>query len=143
MGRSLKARCRARQLAELAVSLGIRPGLADCSRVAGYREQSTTGEPCPEGSLGNLRNQAIEALIDLSMSGDISPFETIAYPGGGSDNFCASDHPRTGLVGGQKGVKEVCAFIVDHNLVRSWSKLHRIRITVRWPQRSRQSEPRE
>jgi hypothetical protein len=41
------------------------------------------------------------------MSGDISPFETIAYPGGGSDNFRASDHPRTGLVGGQKGVKEV------------------------------------
>jgi hypothetical protein len=117
MGRSLKARCRARQLAELAVSIGIRLGLADCSRVAGYREQSTTGEPCPEGSLGNLRNQAIEALIDLSMSGDISPFETIAYPGGGSgsDNFRASDHPRTGLVGGQKGVKEVCAFMVDHD----------------------------
>jgi hypothetical protein len=94
-------------------------------------EQSITGEPCPEGSLDNLRNQAI-ALIDLSMSGDISPSETIAYPGGGSDNFRANDHPRTGLVGGQKGVKEVCAFIVDHDLVRSWSKLHRIRITVRW-----------
>jgi hypothetical protein len=52
-------------------------------------EQSRTGEPCPEGSLDNLRNQAI-ALIDLSMSGDISPFETIAYPGGGSDNFITS-----------------------------------------------------
>jgi hypothetical protein len=77
------------------------------------------------------------------MSGDISPSETIAYPGVGSDNFRASDHPRTGLVGGQKGVKEVCAFIVDHDLVRSWSKLHRSRITVRWPQRDRQSEPRE
>jgi hypothetical protein len=51
-------------------------------------EQSTTGEPSPEGSLGNLRNQAI-AFIDLSMSGDISSFETIAYPGGGSDNFRA------------------------------------------------------
>ena len=57
--------------------------------------------------------------IDLSMSGDISPFETIAYSGGGSDNFRASDHPPTGLVGGQKGVKEVCAFVVDHDLARS------------------------
>jgi len=59
MGRSLEARCQARQLAELAVSIGIRLGLAECSRVAGYREPSTTGEPCPEGSLDNLRNQGI------------------------------------------------------------------------------------
>jgi hypothetical protein len=29
MGRSLEARCQARQLAELAVSIGIRLGLAD------------------------------------------------------------------------------------------------------------------
>jgi hypothetical protein len=39
--------------------------------------------------------------------------------------FCFADHPRTGLVGGQKGVKAVCTVIVDHNLVRSWSELHR------------------
>ena len=26
-------------------------------------------------------------------NGDISPFETIAYPGGGSDNFRVADYP--------------------------------------------------
>jgi len=32
--------------------------------------------------------------------------------------FCFAGHPRTGLVASQKGVKEVCTVIVDHNLVK-------------------------
>jgi hypothetical protein len=31
-------------------------------------------------------------------NGDISPFETIAYPGGGSDNFRVADNSRSDLI---------------------------------------------
>src|SRR5580692_11869610 len=43
------------------------------------------------------------------------PFETTVNA---LSVFCFAGHPRTGLVASQKGVKEVCTVIVDHNLVK-------------------------